>query len=80
MATYEFQELPRPGDEKLIIVNGKKYVAATGEHCPQCAFGNRYLFIKMELNGSEAVLECPFCETYTTKPLNQIKMKLGILR
>jgi Zn ribbon nucleic-acid-binding protein len=77
MATIEFQELPRPGDEKLILVNGKRYVAGTGERCPQCAFDDRYLFIKMKLNGSEVVLECPYCETYTTKPITQVNLKLG---
>lgn len=77
MIKTEYQELPLPGDEKLITVNGKKYHGATANICTQCSAAQRFLFLKMRLSGGECVLECPVCDLVVTMKAEQVKTNLN---
>lgn len=77
MAQIINQETPMPFPDRPLMINGKKYLAATAERCRDCTAGERFLFLKMRLAGGEVVLECAYCDINVTKKAEQVRINMN---
>lgn len=74
MAKYEIDDRAAPPDSRSVVVQGKRYHYQTTTECTTCSQENRNMFAKLIINGgSDTVIECPSCDTYTTVKTATIK-------
>jgi len=71
MAENKVEDLVLPSEKRKLVVNGKRYYSATNRSCPSCSGDNRFLFVKLILDGTTC-LECPVCDTAVNLPTSQV--------
>ncbi len=65
------------GDERKVVVKGRRYYTMTANKCTTCSGDNHYMYVKQRIASGQLVLECPNCDSYMTIRQEMVNMNLN---